>query len=59
MSAASRSVDIRPLKRLVVQVLGEGSVFRKVVMQEGDEITAADYCAKLGTWLAILEEDLK
>ncbi|MDG7016375.1 MAG: hypothetical protein JRM82_03265 [Nitrososphaerota archaeon] len=32
-------------------------MFRKVITQEEDTIAAADYCAKLGTWLAILKEE--
>ena len=51
------SVDVRPLKRLAVRLLEDGSVFRKVITQEEDTIAAADYCAKLGTWLAILKEE--
>lgn len=52
-----KDVDIRPLKRLASERLGESSLLRRVLLFEADFMSAVDYCAKLGTWLAILREE--
>ncbi len=51
-------VDIRPVKRLASELLGSTSVLRRVLLSEEDMMTATDYVAKLGTWLAILDSDI-
>lgn len=56
--AQQRSVvDIRPVKRLAAKLLSEDSVLRHVLAEEGDSLPAADFIAKLGTWLSILDKE--
>ncbi len=50
-------VDIRPLKMLAKERLGESTLVRRVLLVEADFMSAVDYCAKLGTWLALLREE--
>jgi hypothetical protein len=55
----ARGIDIRPLKRLASKLLPEDSDFRRVVMKEGGVVSAVDYVAKVGTWLSILDGEMK
>ena len=54
----NRAVDIRPLKRLSSELLSGNSMFKRVPASESDTISATEFVAKLGTWLAILGEEL-
>ncbi len=51
------AVDIRPVKRLAAKLLSEDSTLRHVLMEESDSLPAADFDAKLGTWLSILDKE--
>jgi len=51
-------VDIRALKEFVAAKFGSRSLLRRVMLLEPDLIPAADLVGKLGTWLAILREEL-
>ncbi|MDG6997196.1 MAG: hypothetical protein JRN52_14855 [Nitrososphaerota archaeon] len=53
-----KSVDLRRLKKLLQKMLPEGSMLELVVRNEQDFISAEEYCAKLGTWLTILDEEI-
>ena len=53
------AVDIRPLKAYVSAKFRSSSYLRKVLTQEPDLVPAAEFVGKLGTWLAILKEDLE
>lgn len=50
-------VDIRPVKRLAGKLLSEGSTLRHVLAEESDSLPVADFVAKLGTWLSILDKE--
>lgn len=50
-------VDIRPLKKLSSDLLSKDSMLRRVLNSENDTIAAAEFIAKLGTWLTILREE--
>ena len=52
-------VDIRPLKRLSSELLGNDSMLRRVLESEKDTLSATEFVAKLGTWLAILREEFR
>jgi hypothetical protein len=52
-------VDIRPLKRLSSELLGKDSMLRRVLDGERDTLSATEFVAKLGTWLAILGEEFR
>ena len=52
-------VDIRPLKAYVSAKFRSSSFLRKVLTQEPDLVPASDFVGKLGTWLAILKEDME
>jgi hypothetical protein len=52
-------VDIRPLKRLSSELLGNDSMLKRVLDSERDMIPATEFVAKLGTWLAILKEEFR
>ena len=52
-------VDIRSVKQLVVKFLPGESTFRHVILEENDSLPAADFVAKLGTWLLILDEEVR
>ena len=54
-----RLVDIRPLKTYVAAEFRSSSLLRRVLTQEPDLVPASDFVGKLGTWLAILKEDLE
>ena len=54
----NRAVDIRPLKRLSSELLSGNSMLKRVLASESDAIPATEFVAKLGTWLAILGEEL-
>ena len=51
-------VDIKPVKRLSTELLAGDSMLRRVLLSEEDIMPAGEYVAKLGTWLAILKEEL-
>ncbi len=53
------NVDIRPVKRLSSELLSPDSMLRRVLLSEEDTMPANEYAAKLGTWLAILKEDIR
>ena len=52
-------VDIRPIKAYVFAKFRSSCFLSKVLTQEPDLIPASDFVGKLGTWLAILKEDLE
>ena len=52
-------VDIRPLKAYASAMLRSSSHLSRVQTQEPDLVPASDIVGKLGTWLAILKEDLE
>ena len=52
-------VDIRPLKTFVAAKFGSRSLIGKVMLVEPDLIPVVDIVGKLGTWLAVLREDLE
>ena len=54
-----RLVDIRPLKTYVAAEFRSSSLLRRVLTQEPDLVPASDFVGKLGTWLAILKEDME
>ena len=54
----NRVVDIRPLKRLSSELLSGNSMLTRVLASESDAILATEFVVKLGTWLAILREEL-
>ena len=56
--AGRREVDIRPMKRFVVTKFGSHSLLGKVMLVEPDLIPVEDIVGKVGTWLAVLREDL-
>jgi hypothetical protein len=51
-------VDIRALKGFVAVKFSSQSLLKKVMAAEPDNLPAAEAVGKLGTWLAILREDL-
>ncbi|MGH9918995.1 MAG: hypothetical protein ACRD6W_09030 [Nitrososphaerales archaeon] len=53
-----KAVDIQPLKRLAAEILPVDSILRRVLASEPDSMNAVDYLAKLGTWLALLREEM-
>jgi hypothetical protein len=53
-----RTVDIRHLKELAA-TLDRESFLRRVLAAEPDILTATEFVAKLGTWLAILREEFR
>ncbi len=55
--AVLRKIDLRRIKRLLQKILSEGSMLELVIRNEPDFISAEEYCAKLGTWLTILDEE--
>ena len=52
-------VDIRPLKTFVAAKFGSRSLIGKVMLVEPDLIPVVDVVGKIGTWLAVLREDLE
>lgn len=54
---ALKKIDLRRLKRLCRKVLPEASMLELVIQSEPDFISAEEYCAKLGAWLTILDEE--
>jgi len=58
MPSAEVDVSIQRIKRLALALLGRESIFTKVIRKERDVLTGTEYCAKLPTWLAILDEEL-
>ena len=54
-----RTVDIRQLKELAATTLDSESFFRRVLAAEPDTLSATEFVAKLGTWLAILREEFR
>lgn len=53
-----REVDIRALKQSVASKLGSSSLLRKVMLAEPDHLPAEELIGKIGTWLAILKEEV-
>ena len=58
-TSARREVDIRGLKTFIATKFGSRSLIRRVMLVEPDLIPAAEVVGKVGTWLAVLEEDLE
>ena len=52
-------VDIRALKRSVVSKFGSHSLIGKVMLMEPDTVPVTEIVGKVGTWLAVLREDLE
>ena len=52
-------VDIRALKRSIASKFGSHSLLGKVMLVEPDLIPVEDVVGKVGTWLAVLREDLE
>ena len=52
-------MDIRALKQSVASKFGPRSLIGKVMLVEPDLIPVADIMGKVGTWLAVLREDLE
>ena len=52
-------VDIRPLKAYISTKFRSSSFLSKVLTEVPDLVPAPDFVGKLGTWLAILKEDLE
>ncbi|MCL4519666.1 MAG: hypothetical protein M1587_10785 [Thaumarchaeota archaeon] len=53
----AKKVDLRHVKKLLQKLLPEGSMLELVIRSEPDFVSSEEYCAKLGTWLTILEEE--
>jgi hypothetical protein len=52
-------VDIRALKRFVASKFGSHSLIGKVMLVEPDVVPVTEIVGKVGTWLAVLREDLE
>jgi hypothetical protein len=52
-------VDIRALKRSVASKFGSHSLIGKVILMEPDVVPVTEIVGKVGTWLAVLREDLE
>ena len=52
-------VDIRALKRAVVSKFGSHSLIGQVMLMEPDTVPVTEIVGKVGTWLAVLREDLE
>ena len=59
VSAGTREVDIRALKRSVANKFGSHSLIGKVMLMEPDTVPVTEIVGKVGTWLAVLREDLE
>ena len=59
VSAGRREVDIRALKRSVASKFGSHSLIGKVMLVEPDVVPVTEIVGKVGTWLAVLREDLE
>ena len=59
MDEVKTVVDIRPLKAYASAKFRSSSLLSRVLTQEPDLVPASDFVGKLGTWLAILKEDLE
>jgi hypothetical protein len=57
--AGRTQVDIGALKQSVASKFGSHSLIGKVMLVEPDLIPVADIVGKVGTWLAVLREDLE
>ena len=55
----TKEVNIRSAKALVIKILPDDSVLRAVLTREPDSLPVSDFVAKLGTWLEILDEEVK
>ena len=58
VASLAETVDVRPIKALATQLLPASSLLRRVLSSEPDRMPPADYLAKLGTWLALLREEM-
>ena len=59
VSASRREVDIRALKRSVTSKFGSHSLIGKVMLMEPDTVPVTEIVGKVGTWLAVLRENLE
>ncbi|MDG6919517.1 MAG: hypothetical protein JRN62_08825 [Nitrososphaerota archaeon] len=59
VSSYRREVDIRALKRWVASKFGSHSLIGKVILEEPDIVPVTEIVGKVGTWLAVLREDLE
>lgn len=50
-------VDIRPLKKFVDTKCRSGSLLKRVLAVEPDNLPAQEFLGKMRTWLAILKEE--
>ena len=57
--AGRTQVDIRALKQWVAGKFGSHSLIGKVMLVEPDVVPATEIVGKVGTWLAVLREDLE
>ena len=48
-------VNIKPLKKDFARNLPPESHLRQLLLEEADEVDAADYCARLSVWLRLME----
>lgn len=53
-NAEGRRVDLLSLRKLALEKLRKRSALREVLLQERDDISAAEYLAKIPIWLALL-----
>jgi len=53
----SSRVDLRPLKQFASENLGRQSALQEVLLAEKNEIPAAEFLAKLPTWLVLLRRE--
>ena len=58
MVSEQRKVSIRPVKEFATTVLGARSILGRVLASEPDSLPVEEFVGKLGTWLAILREEL-
>ena len=53
-----QEIDIRVLKHFVSARFGSSSLLKKVIVAEPDYLPAEELIGKIGTWLAILREEM-
>lgn len=51
-----RTISITRLKNFAMEKLPQQSAFREVLLSEKDEISSADFLARLPVWLALLRQ---
>jgi hypothetical protein len=53
-SAYSRKVNIRKMKEFALSSLPEGSVLKRILLSDKDEIEVVELVAKIDLWLKLL-----